>query len=503
MRILRGAVVGHGANAVSFRASGRPLLRTRCARHNPRGPDSHMSSTDTAVSSDQLSPTAKRVLMLAFLTLVIDLIGFSIIFPLFPAMLDHYRAHESGTGLFALLERALSALAVLIGSPQHDAGVTVLFGGILGSLYSLLQFLFAPLFGALSDRMGRRKVLVMSLVGILIAEAVWFFAAEFWLLILSRTIAGITSANITTVSALVSDVTTTRTRAKGLALIGIAFGVGFTLGPAIGGLSTLLDLTAYFPGGVAYGLNPWSTAAAIAFLLTLFNLVQVVLYMPETHPESARGEKPFQFPNPFRLFRTGEYPGVSRTGLAYFIFVLAFSGMEFSLTFFAKEKFGYTERNNAMLFLAIGFVLALVQGGYVQRRAHKVGPRRMALHGLLFIVPGLILVGLSGQLLMPTLLYIAIILLAAGSAQATPCLTSMVSLYTPASEQGRVMGVFRSLGALGRATGPLLACAVYWRMGAAPAYYFGALVILLPVLITRTLPEPPTAAAPIEPPLEA
>lgn len=462
-----------------------------------------MSTHANTAPAEALSPSSKRVLKLAFLTLVVDLIGFSIIFPLFPAMLEYYRAHESGTSLFGMLDRGLDALAILIGSPKHDAGVTVLFGGILGSMYSLLQFFFAPLFGSLSDRVGRRKVLIVSLVGILVAEGVWFFAASFWLLILSRTIAGITSANITTVSALVSDVTSTRTRAKGMALIGVAFGIGFTLGPAIGGISTLFDLTTVFPGGVAYGINPWSMAAGIAFLLTLFNLVQVLLFMPETHPKSKQTEGRFRFPNPLRLFRTGEYPGVSRTGLSYFIFVLAFSGMEFSLTFFAKEKFGYTERNNAMLFLVIGFVLAMVQGGYVQRRAHKVGPRRMALHGLLCIVPGLILVGLSGQFLETKLLYLGIVLLAAGSAQATPCLTSMVSLYTPPADQGRVMGVFRSLGALARAIGPLIACAVYWRLGAAPAYYVGAVVMLAPILIARTLPAPPANTAPSEAPLEA
>ena len=173
-----------------------------------------MSTPDTAVPAEELSPTSKRVLKLAFLTLVIDLIGFSIIFPLFPAMLEHYRAHEGGVGLFGLLDQGLSALAILIGTPEHGTGVTVLFGGILGSLYSLLQFVFAPMFGTLSDRIGRRKVLVMSLCGILLAEAIWFVAADFWLLIVSRMIAGITSANITTISALVSDVTSARTRSK-------------------------------------------------------------------------------------------------------------------------------------------------------------------------------------------------------------------------------------------------------------------------------------------------
>ena len=447
-----------------------------------------MSTESALPDENKLSPEAGRVLRLAFLTLFIDLIGFSIIFPLFPAMLEYYRARESATGLFGVLNGVLEHLALWFGTPSRDAGITVLFGGILGSVYSLLQFACAPVFGSISDRYGRRPVLLISLVGILISYGCWFFAGSFTLLVISRVIGGIMSANISTVSAIVSDVTTQKTRSRGMAVIGIAFGLGFTLGPALGALSSFYDLSKHFPALAAYGVNPWSMAAVIAFVLTLVNLVQVILSMPETLPRTGHLERVERSINPLKLFHTVAYPGVSRTNFAYFIFLLAFSGMEFSLTFLAHEKFGYTERQNAMLFLVIGFVLAGIQGGYVRRRADAMGPKKMALHGLFMLIPGLVIIGLAGQLQIIALLYLGITVLAAGAAQATPCLTSLASLYAPPEEQGRIMGIFRSLGALARAGGPLVACVAYWRLGASAAYYLGAVLLLAPIALTRTLP---------------
>lgn len=452
-----------------------------------------MSTPSPAVpDANALSPLARRVLPQAFLTLFIDLIGFSIIFPLFPAMLEFYSKREGNTGAFGVLHSAMEQLAQWVGTPHHDAGAVVLFGGILGSLYSILQFIFTPIFGSMSDRVGRRGVLILSLFGILISHAVWFFASSFTLLCVSRIIGGIMSANISTVSAIISDVTTPRTRSKGMAVIGIAFGIGFTLGPALGGLSTLVNLAERYPALAAYGVNPWSVAALIGFVLTLINLVQVIVSMPETLPKTGHSERIERSLNPLRLLDTAKYPGVSRTNFAYFIFLLGFSGMEFSLTFLARERFGYSERQNALLFLVIGFVLAMVQGSYVQRRSGVIGPRRMAFHGLCCIVPGLLCIGYAGHVQAIALLYAGIVLIALGAAQATPCLTSLVSLYTPPEEQGRIMGIFRSLGALARAGGPLLACVAYWRLGSSWAYYLGACIMIAPILLTRTLPAPKT-----------
>jgi MFS family permease len=298
------------------------------------------------------------------------------------------------------------------------------------------------------------------------------------------------SANISTASAIVADVTTPKTRSKGMALIGIAFGIGFILGPALGGITSMVDLTQHFPGLVPWGINPYSMPALVALVLTLLNLAQAYFRLPETLKPEARGSV-HRTMNPLRLFRTEHYPGVTATNLAYFLFIAAFSGMEFSLTFLATDRLGYGPGQNAMMFLFVGVILSLMQGGYVHRMGTRISPRSMTLHGLTMLVPGLAIIGIAGAVRSAALLYVGLFLLAAGSAQATPCLTALVSLYAPAEDQGRILGVFRSLGALGRAMGPLVACVAYWRLGSTATYLVGAASLLIPILLTRGLPPVP------------
>lgn len=444
-------------------------------------------------SPDQAPPPGppRAALRVAFLTLFLDLVGFSIIFPLFPSMLAHYQATEGDTGLFGWVHGALVGISGAAGAPNADWGVIVLFGGVLGSLYSLLQFVCAPLFGALSDRVGRRPVVLLSLLGLAISYAMWFFAGNFAVLVAARVLGGVMSANISTVSAIVADVTTPQTRSRGMALIGIAFGLGFVLGPALGGVASLIDLTAGAPPtGAAWALNPYSVPALIAMLLTLGNLVQAFALLPETLRPGARSATP-RTVNPLRLFQTESYPGVTRVNVAYFLFIFAFSGMEFSLTFLAVDRLGFTPRENALLFLFIGVVLAVTQGSYVRRFSERIGPRRMAFHGLAMLAPGLVIVGLAGAWRSVPALYLGLLLLALGAAQATPCLTALASLYAPAHDQGRILGVFRSLGALARALGPLTACLVYWQVGGSATYYLGAAAIVVPLWIATRLPDPP------------
>lgn len=443
-----------------------------------------------AAKSPALGTQSRKSLGMMFLILFLDLIGFSIIFPLFPNMLEFYRIAESDTGLFAALYRGLEALSQVAGLPASEWGIIVLFGGILGSLYSLLQFFFSPIFGTFSDRVGRKPVLLVALGGLLVSYVLWFFAGSFWLLVAARILGGIMSANISTATAVVADVTTPQTRAKGMAFIGIAFGIGFIVGPALGGAAALIDLSAWYPGLAAYGVNPFSMAAAAAALLTVVNLVVVIFFFQETLPESGPEGRPVRKTNPLALLRTFEYPGVTANNWAYFMFLVAFSGMEFSLTFLAVERLGFTPMQNATLFLFIGIVLSFIQGGYVPRAAHRFGSRAVATHGLLCIVPALIVVGLAGHYQQTALLYGGLFLLAIGGAQTLPSLTALASLYAPEHDQGRILGIFRSLGALARALGPLVACVLYWRLGGSATYYLGAIWIIIPLVILRILPSP-------------
>ncbi|NBB79999.1 MAG: MFS transporter, partial [Verrucomicrobia bacterium] len=319
-----------------------------------------------------------------FLTLFLDLVGFSIIFPLFPAMLDYYLPDGGGgESLLGLLVAPLASWAEQSGATDPRFMTAVLFGGILGSLYSILQFVCAPLWGAYSDRVGRRRVLLITIVGMALSYVAWFFAASFWILILARVVGGVMGGNLSVATAAVADITTREKRSGGLAIVGIAFGLGFIVGPAIGGLSAMVDLTTLIPSLQAWGVNPFSAPALVSLTLTLINLIWVYRRFGETLPEEKRGEPATERKGLaiFRIFQCPE-PATRRTNLVYLIYMLAFSGMEFTLTFLAVERFGFSPAQNGGMFVFIGLVLVLVQGGIVRRLATPVGEKRLALAGL-------------------------------------------------------------------------------------------------------------------------
>jgi MFS family permease len=432
--------------------------------------------------------TTKGILVAVFLTAFLDLVGFSIIFPLFPAMLDHYVALEGADSLVGRLAAALTGLAAEAGDARFL--VVVLFGGVLGSLYSVLQFLFAPIWGSVSDRIGRRPTLLLTLTGTMLSYLAWFFAGRFWLLIVARLLGGIMAGNISTATAVIADATPPEQRSRGMAIIGVAFGLGFVVGPALGGVCSLFDLSAAWPGGVALGVNPFSAPALLALGLSIFNLGLVARRLPETHPPERRGRAgTHRTANPLRLFRGLDVPGFSRANLVSFLYLTAFSAMEFTLVFLAVERFGYTPRDNAKMFVFVGVVVALVQGGFVRRLAPRLGDKPLVVGGLAAIAPGFVLVGMSGS---TTVLFAGLGLMAAGSAFATPCLGALASRYAPDDQQGFAMGVFRSMGALSRAVGPLLGGVLYWRHGAQSPYLVGAVLLLVPFALALALPPPPT-----------
>lgn len=426
----------------------------------------------------------RSILGLVFLTVFIDLVGFSILFPLFPQLLDYYVGRE-GEG--SLIGRLAAALTELVGERQApQVAVVVLFGGILGSLYSLLQFLFTPFWGALSDRLGRRPTLLMTLGGTALSYLVWMFADAFALLVAARLLGGVMAGNISVASAVVADTHSGPERAKGMGIVGMAIGLGFVLGPAIGGLAAQWSPSA--GGGAAIGLHPFSGAALAAFVLALFNFVWALTHFPETRPRAAPGAGAHRTLRPLRELKRLRYPGVRRANLVTLGYLTVFSGMEFTLVFLAVERFAFGPGRNALMFVFVGLVIALVQGGAIRRLAPRHGERRLTQVGLALLVPGFLAVGLAGGLLA---LYLGLFLMAVGSALAMPSLSSLVSRYAPADVQGLVLGTFRSMGAMARAVGPALGGLVYWAAGSAAPYLAGAVLLLLPLGLALGLPPVP------------
>lgn len=448
-----------------------------------------MSAKELKQKSTPLSKEAKSSISIVALTIFLDLVGFSIIFPLFPSLAKHYLMIDADNIFLKTIFGSIQSISHFTENSSSVFSGVVLFGGMLGALYSGLQFFAAPLWGAWSDKIGRKPVLVRSMAGMAVGYALWFFSGSFTLLILSRIIDGIMGGNISTATAVVADVTTKENRSKGMAIIGIAFAMGFVVGPAFGGILSLIDLTKIYPSLVEYGVNPFSMPAAFAFFLSLFNTFWIKTKFIESLPEEKRGKVTTErSANIFKLFKPLPNPPVNIINMGYFLFLAAFSGMEFTLTFLAAERLNYTSMQNAYIFIYIGFIIAFVQGGVVRRKASSVGEKKMALIGMIALIPGLLLIAAAYSSLM---LYAGLFFLAVGSSMIMPCLTSLVTLYTPSEEQGRSVGIFRSMGALARVIGPILAALAYYKYGAWAPYVFGSAFLLLPILLIRKLPAHP------------
>ena len=441
-----------------------------------------MPASPTAV------PAQRRTISLGviFLTIFIDLLGFTIIFPLFPAILEYYlRADGTGGGLGWLLAR-IDDFSRLVGS--HGNYRAVLFGGVLGSLYSFLQFICSPIWGALSDRLGRRRVLLITVAGTLGSYVLWFFSGSFLLFVLARVIGGAFAGNLSVATAAVADVTTRENRAKGMGLVGVAFGMGFLFGPAIGSIAAFKDLSLGHPQWAHWGVNPFSVAALLSLGFAVINLVWVCLAFKETlDPAHREAAETVRIRHPLHELIAAEAGPARRTNWLYFIFTLAFAGMELSLPFLAAERFHYRPTDMYKIFVFLGFVLILTQGGIVRRVVPKWGEKRVLLIGIGAVCAGLVVIAFArsvGQL------YLGLAALGLGSGLTNPSVSALVSLYSRAEQQGRMLGTFRSLGALARGLGPLGACLLYWWQGASLTFLAAAVVTLIPWLMALPLPKP-------------
>ncbi|MCZ6671417.1 MAG: MFS transporter [Verrucomicrobia bacterium] len=435
------------------------------------------------------SPSNKKNLSAILLTLFLDLVGFSIIFPLFPGMLEYY---FDASGQSGILGWAIPFLDSLTGGGHYTA---VLFGGLLGSLYSLMQFVFSPIWGRRSDRFGRKSVLKITILGTALSYLIWALSGSFEILVLGRLLGGVMAGNISVATAAVADMTSKQNRAKGMALVGVTFGIGFITGPAIGALLSTINILDFAPALESIGINPFSVPALVALVLTIINFVWLNSRFEESlDPEKRdRSKTRGGLASILDLFSVN-HPGIRQVNWLYLIFIAAFSGMEFTLTFLAVERFHYSPAQNGYIFIYVGFILILVQGGIVRRLTPKVGEKRMALWGLGFGVVAFLLLSKSDT---QFLFYVSLTLMAFAGGLVNPSLTSLVSLYSSEDKQGAHLGLFRSAGSLARAIGPILAAGLYWYFGATIAYLFAGFVILIPLYRAFTLPNPNMDEVPI------
>lgn len=432
----------------------------------------------------------RRILGLIFLTVFMDIVGFSIIIPLFPHLLDHYIRNE---GSADTLIGSLNAAAEWMGGDTVFKK-TVLFGGLLSTLYSLLQFIFSPIWGALSDRLGRRRILTVTLAGNALSYLLWIFAAQFWVVVVTRLFSGMMAGNIAVASAAAADITDEKERTKGMAVVGIAIGLGFVFGPVIGGLAAGVRLPFESTGG-SFGLNPFSVPAMIAAALALLNYVLVARFFPETLPAGSRAKADAKRPSVFDL-ATVSSSAVRRTSFANLVYQVAFTGMENTIVFLTLALFAYSPQDNAWLFLFNGACMILAQG-LARQLVKRLGQRKVVMLGMAIAAGAFLWVAQIPSSLAAdgdgakTSFYLGLGLISFATGLILPSVSALVSLYSDASEQGRNLGILRSAGSLARVVGPVTAALLYFHFGSHFWVYLGGASLMLPAIwVVRGLPDP-------------
>jgi MFS transporter, DHA1 family, tetracycline resistance protein len=345
----------------------------------------------------------KSPLATILLVVFVDLIGFGMIIPILPLYAKSFQAAEWQIGL------------------------------LLGC-YSFMQFLASPILGYISDRIGRKPVLLVSLIGSAIGYAVMASAASLTMLFIARIIAGICGASVGTAAAYIADITPPENRSRRMGLIGAAFGVGFVLGPAIGGI-----LSQFWTKG------PFWFGAGLAFL----NAIAVLLILPEPEKHVKRSE-PGISAGPDALDQTGR-AGIPILVITYFVAIAGFAIVTMIYPQVLDRRFSLTPAQISLVFVFLGLVGAFIQGGAIGRMAKRFGDYKLAAAGLLLMAISMVIMPFAHDMI---LFLVFTFGLAAGNSLAQPTLMAMASRLAASTAQGRVIGTVQSAGSLGRVVGP-------------------------------------------------
>lgn len=395
------------------------------------------------------STTGKTQLLLIFLTVFIDLVGFGLVIPILPLYAQEMKASDT------------------------------MIGWLIAS-YSIMQFIFMPFWGRLSDRIGRRPVLLISLAASFFGYLIWGFSSSLVWLFASRIVAGIGNANIAVGQAYIADVTTEENRAKGMGLLGAAFGLGFVLGPAIG-------------FGVYHFSHDLKTVGLVAAGFSLLDLILTAAMLPEPKERGNFAKDRFSLSADF-IMRTLTSDRLRISFLLFFISTFAFANMEATLVLFTAQNYHWDAGANSSMFLYIGFWIILIQGGLIRRLTKKNNEKRLISLGSLLTAIGLGLVPFCKE---PNLLWVALAVMSIGSSINNPCNQSLLSKLAPAEFTGGVLGIGQSLSTLGRILGPIVGCYLFGHMGAASPYVAGAAFMMVSMVLSFALPKQvETAAAP-------
>ncbi|HEX2254310.1 MAG TPA: MFS transporter [Thermoanaerobaculia bacterium] len=376
-------------------------------------------------------PARRRAQTAIFVTVLLDLLGFGMILPILPFYAQEYGASELQIGwLFAS--------------------------------FSLAQLVFAPLLGKLSDRTGRRPVLLASIAASVVAHALFAFAGSFEVLLVARFASGLAASNFGLAQAYLADVTPRAERSQAMGLVGAAFGLGFVLGPAFGGLLSLASTRAVPLGAAA---------------LAAANLVLAASWLPESLTAALRRRsREARWFDPRRLGQLARDTPLLGLMLLLFVFTLCLSLMEATLALFLQARLGFGDTETSWLFVFIGIVMVGVQGGLIGIVVRRFGERRVIPVGMAVMAAGLLLLGQAEGLV---LLGGAAALLALGAGLHNPSLLGLLSQLAGEESQGGILGLSRSFGSLARVLGPLAGTWIFQRLGPPWPFRAGGVLLLL------------------------
>lgn len=397
----------------------------------------------------------KSPLFVLFITIFLDMLGFGIIIPILPIFTKELGAADYQIGLIAMI-------------------------------YPIMNFLFAPLWGTLSDRHGRRPIILVSVFITGFAYLVFSQVNGLEILFLSRMLSGIGSANISVAQAYIADITSPQERTKKLGLMGAAFGIGFIIGPTLGGFLKSIST----PGQVDW-------VGFVAAGLSFTNFALAWFFLPESLRQK-RTDAKFNFKVVTGILTELKKPSIRELLLINFIFIAAFMLMQMASSLMWKEIDGLTDKQIGYVFAFVGLATAVVQGGLVGRMVRVLGEQKMLSYGIFFMVVGLILLPLVGQSYFIPLELVGLALVAMANGCLTPSITSLLSKYSNPHEVGQVLGVNQSFGSIARAAGMGISGFLYGINFHIP-FFTGAILMVLSYFLVISfgklpVPEPSVIA---------